>query len=175
MLDRPVIYLDWDQSEAAAQTHKCKHWETFSQGLVRKTGCPLPSLRTVCHIWLEQISRLTWFTRFDPVETPGEQQEQVFTVERGRCSEVTTSPVDDVKVKGRERESSEGGVTPQRGGSSLCSHLAVFAGEPHTFGFSQCFVIFRLRILRVQHPAPVQAAVCHLLAVWDGETEGGRE
>ncbi|XP_032392631.1 sodium/myo-inositol cotransporter 2 isoform X1 [Etheostoma spectabile] len=53
----------------------------------------------------EQISRLTWFTRFDPVEP----KEQVFSVERSTKSlEVITSQTNEMGITGREQESSNG-------------------------------------------------------------------
>uniref|UniRef100_A0A4W6DTU0 Sodium/myo-inositol cotransporter 2 n=1 Tax=Lates calcarifer TaxID=8187 RepID=A0A4W6DTU0_LATCA len=53
----------------------------------------------------EQISRLTWFTRFDPVEP----KEHVFTVERSsKASEVITSQTDEMGVTGREEAASNG-------------------------------------------------------------------
>lgn len=39
--------------------------------------------------------------------------------------------------------------------------------------FSLPLELSRLFILCVQHPEPVQADVCPLLALWDGEEEGG--
>ncbi|XP_031168325.1 sodium/myo-inositol cotransporter 2 isoform X1 [Sander lucioperca] len=59
----------------------------------------------------EQISRLTWFTRFDPVEP----KEQVFSVERSTKSlEVITSQTNEMGVTGREQESSNGKASHHR-------------------------------------------------------------
>ncbi|XP_044186271.1 sodium/myo-inositol cotransporter 2 [Thunnus albacares] len=53
----------------------------------------------------EQISRLTWFTRFDPVEP----KEQVFTVEgSSKTLQAVTSQMDEMGVTGREQEDSNG-------------------------------------------------------------------
>ncbi|GLD66129.1 sodium/myo-inositol cotransporter 2 [Lates japonicus] len=63
----------------------------------------------------EQISRLTWFTRFDPVES----KEHVFTVERSsKASEVITSQTDEMGVTGREEEASNGKACHHRKDSS---------------------------------------------------------
>ncbi|XP_045884743.1 sodium/myo-inositol cotransporter 2 [Micropterus dolomieu] len=53
----------------------------------------------------EQISRLTWFTRFDSVDP----KEQVFSVERGtKTLEVITSQSNEMGDTGREEEGSNG-------------------------------------------------------------------
>ncbi|XP_047427833.1 sodium/myo-inositol cotransporter 2 [Mugil cephalus] len=55
----------------------------------------------------EQISRLTWFTRFDPVQS--KEQEQVFTIERSSTAlqEITGQP-EGVEVNGIKQESGNG-------------------------------------------------------------------
>ncbi|XP_062295273.1 sodium/myo-inositol cotransporter 2 [Scomber scombrus] len=59
----------------------------------------------------EQISRLTWFTRFDPVEP----KEQVFTVEGSiRISEAVTSQMDEMEITGTEGEGSNGNACHHR-------------------------------------------------------------
>ncbi|XP_068575190.1 sodium/myo-inositol cotransporter 2 isoform X1 [Cebidichthys violaceus] len=63
----------------------------------------------------EQISRLTWFTRFDPVEP----KDQVFSVERSNESlEVITSQIHEMEATGREQESSNGKACRHRKDSS---------------------------------------------------------
>lgn len=55
-------------------------------------------------LFLEQIRRLTWFTRFDPAEP----KEQVFNVESFKTAEVVTSQTDEREDVGTERQSSNG-------------------------------------------------------------------
>uniref|UniRef100_UPI003AACF605 sodium/myo-inositol cotransporter 2 isoform X1 n=1 Tax=Centroberyx gerrardi TaxID=166262 RepID=UPI003AACF605 len=51
----------------------------------------------------EQVSRLTWFTRFDPVEKPREQLERVFTVERESRETLETTTTDTKETAVMER------------------------------------------------------------------------
>ncbi|XP_070780069.1 sodium/myo-inositol cotransporter 2 [Enoplosus armatus] len=63
----------------------------------------------------KQISRLTWFTKFDPVEP----KEQVFSVERStETSEEMTSQMNEMGVTGREQEGSNGKASHHRKDSS---------------------------------------------------------
>lgn len=68
----------------------------------------------------EQVSRLTWFTRFDPVEP----KQQVFSVEQSAKSlEVITSPMDEMGVTGGEQENSnrKAGLNRKDSASSVSS------------------------------------------------------
>lgn len=69
----------------------------------------------MAYAFLKQISRLTYFTRFDPVEP----KEHVFSVEQSSKNlEMITSQTDEM---GREQESSNGKVCPHsKGGSFSC-------------------------------------------------------
>uniref|UniRef100_A0A8C9Z6P7 Sodium/myo-inositol cotransporter 2 n=1 Tax=Sander lucioperca TaxID=283035 RepID=A0A8C9Z6P7_SANLU len=111
--------------------------------------------------------------------------EQVFSVERSTKSlEVITSQTNEMGVTGREQESSNGKASHHRKGGSLsCVAITLFhlticqsmnTPSPPFSLFSLPPELSRLYILRVQRPEPVQADVCPLLAVWDGEKEGGR-
>ncbi|KAM9345623.1 sodium/myo-inositol cotransporter 2 [Symphorus nematophorus] len=63
----------------------------------------------------EQISRLTWFTKFDPVEP----KQQVFSVEQNMKSlEEISSQTDEMGVTGREQEGSNGKACHHRKDSS---------------------------------------------------------
>lgn len=72
--------------------------------------CVLTSL-----LFSEQISRLTWFTRFDPVEPV----QHVFTVEQSsKGSQVTTGQMDNLEASGNEQETSNGKARHDRKGVS---------------------------------------------------------
>ncbi|XP_060921400.1 sodium/myo-inositol cotransporter 2 [Labrus mixtus] len=63
----------------------------------------------------EQISRLTWFTRFDPVEP----KEQVFSVEQSKTTpEVITTQTNRMDVTGKDEERSNGKASHPRKDSS---------------------------------------------------------
>ncbi|XP_059204012.1 sodium/myo-inositol cotransporter 2 [Centropristis striata] len=70
----------------------------------------------------EQVSRLTWFTRFDPVEP----KQQVFSVERSTTSlETITSQTNEMEVTGGEQETSNGKTCHHRKDSSSSSSSSV--------------------------------------------------
>ncbi|XP_029364418.1 sodium/myo-inositol cotransporter 2 isoform X1 [Echeneis naucrates] len=63
----------------------------------------------------EQVSRLTWFTRFDPLEP----KQNVFTVEQSRKTfEVTSGQTDAMGATGREQEAGNGNAHCDRKDSS---------------------------------------------------------
>lgn len=73
----------------------------------------------MCHVffWGGQITRLTWFTRFDPVEEP---KEQIFSVE---CStkmfKEITSQTNEMEVTENELEGNNGKACHYRKGESV--------------------------------------------------------
>ncbi|TDH02871.1 hypothetical protein EPR50_G00157110 [Perca flavescens] len=108
----------------------------------------------------EQISRLTWFTRFDPVEP----KEQVFSVERSTKSlEVITSQTNEMGVTGREQESSNGKTSHHRK-DSLSSVSSV---QSHSRMMSALYWLCGMERRKegddksVTPPAPAQA-ICSL-------------
>ncbi|KAF7644579.1 hypothetical protein LDENG_00219640 [Lucifuga dentata] len=59
----------------------------------------------------EQVSCLTWFTRFDPVDTPEEKQEQIFPLERSSIS-LEVIPTPRMKCKLEEKKKRAAMETP---------------------------------------------------------------
>ncbi|XP_041633693.1 sodium/myo-inositol cotransporter 2 [Cheilinus undulatus] len=67
----------------------------------------------------EQITRLTWFTRYDPVEP----KEQAFTVEQSKTpTEVMTTQINGTGDAGKPQESSNGNISHARKDSTSSSH-----------------------------------------------------
>ena len=126
----------------------------------------------------EQISRLTWFTRFDPVKPKVEQ--------RSTNLEVITTQRNETTVAGRERESSKGQACHHRSGGTLPMHLMTLSSLAICQGYwwtqiwtiKKCFLFLlelsRLCVVCIQCSQSVQIYDRLLLAVWDGEKEGGR-
>ena len=107
----------------------------------------------------EQISRLTWFTRFDPVEP----KEQVFSVERRTKSlEVITSQTNEMGVTGREQESSNGKTSHHRKGGSLsCVAITLFhlSVNEHALSTIQSLLSPSWTLQTLYPPCPASRAI----------------
>lgn len=122
-----------------------------------------------------QISRLTWFTRFDPVEP----KERGFSGEQSITNtDVIVPEKNEINNEGGET-SSDGQTRHHRSSESLCctsllSSFRPFARVTVWFFLHLLFGLSRLYFICVKQPESVQIYICPLLAVWDGETEGRR-
>ncbi|XP_047215098.1 sodium/myo-inositol cotransporter 2-like [Girardinichthys multiradiatus] len=104
----------------------------------------------------EQISHLTWYTRFDPVKP----KEQVIPVEQ--------------RHTGGDAESRNGQAGHQRRSLSLLHILTLLLSNWLIQFFSIFFTdLGRLCFICVQRSQSVQVHIRHLLVVWDGEATGG--
>lgn len=128
--------------------------------------------------FLFQITRLTWFTRFDPVEP----KEQVFSVERStKTSEVITSQTNEVGVTGKEQESSNRKACLHRkGGSCVPLH---FSSWPFVISMNTPFPVFSVissswTLQTLHPPCPVSRVSpewCLPSTGCAGWRKGGRE